>query len=75
MTIKAISARNQIKGRIRRISLGEVLSEVDVRTTGGATVTATLNTRSIRELGLNVGSRILVLIRESRVAIATSAEE
>lgn len=74
MVIKALSARNQIRGRIRRIHPGEILSNVDVDTPGGL-VTATLNTRSIRELGLHVGSRVLVLIRESRVALASPQQQ
>lgn len=71
MTIHAISSRNQIKGRIREIIVGDVLSEVDVETAGGV-LTATLNTRSINEMGFHVGSEVLVLIKEARVAIAAT---
>lgn len=70
MTIHAISLRNQFKGRIREIIIGDVVSEVDVETLAGI-ITATLNTRSINEMGFQVGSEVLVLLKETRVGIAT----
>lgn len=71
MAIRALSSRNQIKGRIQEIASGDVLSDVAVATAGGV-LTATLNTRSIKEMGLHVGSEVLVLIKESRVAVSTN---
>ena len=35
MTIKAINVRNQFKGSIKEIVLGDVLSEIDVQTASG----------------------------------------
>ena len=37
MTIKAINVRNQFKGHIKEIVLGDVLSEIDVQTASGIT--------------------------------------
>jgi molybdopterin-binding protein len=69
MTIKAINARNQFKGRIKGIVFGDVVSEVDIETQSG-TVTAVITTRSINELGLHVGSKTLALFKATEVALA-----
>ncbi|WP_295437307.1 molybdopterin-binding protein [uncultured Thiodictyon sp.] len=69
MSIAAVNARNQFRGRIREIVEGPVISEVDVQTDGGV-VTATITTRSIKHLGLAVGSEVLALIKSSDVLIA-----
>jgi len=69
MTIQAINARNQFRGRIKNIIFGDVVSEVDIDTPSG-TVTAVINTRSIHELGLHVGSKTLALFKATEVALA-----
>jgi molybdopterin-binding protein len=69
MAIHSINVRNQFKGRIKEILVGPVVSEVDVDTPGG-TVTAVITTRSINELGLQVGTEVLALIKATEVAIA-----
>ena len=43
MTIKAINVRNQFKGSIKEIVLGDVLSEIDVQTASGI-VTSVITT-------------------------------
>lgn len=70
MSIVAVNARNQFRGRIIEIVEGPVISEVDVQTDGGI-VTATITTRSIKHLKLAVGSQVLALIKSSDVVIAT----
>lgn len=69
MSISAINARNQFKGRIKEIILGPVVSEVDVETPHGI-VTSVITTRSIQELDLQVGSEVLALVKSTEVAIA-----
>jgi molybdopterin-binding protein len=58
MSIVAINARNQIKGKIKEIVPGPVLSEVDVETPVGI-ITSVITTRSIRDLELQMGSEVL----------------
>ena len=53
MTIKAINVRNQFKGTIKEIVIGDVLSEIDVQTAAGI-VTSVITTRSVRELELSL---------------------
>lgn len=69
MAIHAINVRNQFRGRIKEIVLGPVVSEVDVET-GVGIVTSVITTRSINELGLQVGSEVLTLVKATEVSIA-----
>lgn len=69
MAIHAINVRNQFRGRIKEIVLGPVVSEVDVET-GVGIVTSVITTRSINELGLQIGSEVLALVKATEVSIA-----
>ena len=69
MTIKEVNVRNQFKGRIKEIIDGPVVSEVDVETPAGI-VTAVITTRSIVDLGLQIGSEVLALVKSTDVSIA-----
>lgn len=70
MSIQAVNARNQFRGRVREIVRGDVVSEVDVDTPAGI-VTSVITTRSVDELGLKVGSDVVALVKSTEVAIAT----
>jgi len=69
MTIKAINVRNQFKGVIKEILLGEVVSEIDVQTASGI-VTSVITTRSVRDLELKVGSEVIAFVKSTEVSIA-----
>lgn len=69
MTIHAINVRNQFRGRIKEIVVGSVVSEVDIETAVGV-VTSVITTRSINELGLQVGTEVLALVKSTEVSIA-----
>src|SRR5690606_315335 len=69
MTIKAINVRNQFKGTIKEIVLGDVLSEIDVQTAAGI-VTSVITTRSVKELELGVGSEVIAFVKSTEVSIA-----
>jgi molybdopterin-binding protein len=69
MTIQAINVRNQFKGKIKTIIEGSVVSEVDVETPAGI-VTSVITTRSIRDLGLVIGSEVVALVKATEVSIA-----
>jgi len=70
MSIKAINARNQFRGRIVEIVVGSVVSEVDVQTPAGI-VTSVVTTRSLRDLGLQIGSEVIAVVKATDVALAT----
>ena len=69
MTIKAINVRNQFKGVIKEILLGEVVSEIDVQTASGI-VTSVITSRSVRDLELKVGSEVIAFVKSTEVSIA-----
>ncbi len=69
MALLAINVRNQLRGKIKNIVYGDVVSEVEVETSAG-TVTSVITTRSIRELALDKGSEVLALVKATDVALA-----
>lgn len=69
MTIKAINVRNQFKGVVKEIVLGEVVSKIDVQTASGI-VTSVITTRSVRDLELQVGSEVIAFVKSTEVSIA-----
>jgi molybdopterin-binding protein len=69
MTIKAINVRNQFKGTIKEIVLGQVVSEIDVQTASGI-VTSVITTRSVHDLDLKVGSEVIAFVKSTEVSIA-----
>ncbi len=71
MSILAVNARNQFRGRIKEIIEGPVVSEVDVETPSGLVVTSVITTRSVRELGLAPGRDVVALVKSTEVSIAT----
>lgn len=71
MTISAMNARNQFRGKITEIIDGPVLSEIDVLTPGGIIVTSVITTRSVKQLGLEVGKEVVALVKATEVSIAT----
>lgn len=70
MSIAAINARNQFRGKIKEIIHGPVVSEVDVETPAGITITAVITTRSVKDLQLEIGSEVLALVKATEVAVA-----
>ena len=71
MTITAINVRNQFRGTVKEIIEGPVVSEVDVVTPQGLVVTSVITTRSVKELGLEVGRDVVALVKSTEVSIAT----
>jgi molybdopterin-binding protein len=69
MSISAINARNQIKGIIKAIIVGDVVSEVELDTPAGV-VTSVITTSSLRHLSLEVGSEAIAVVKATEVAIA-----
>jgi molybdopterin-binding protein len=69
MTIQAINARNQFKGRVKEVIRGDVVSEVDVETPWGV-VTSVITTRSVDDLQLKPGSEVVALVKATEVSLA-----
>lgn len=69
MSIDKINARNQFKGKISNIILGDVVSEVDVETPAGI-VTSVITTRSVKDLELKIGTEVVALVKATEVSLA-----
>lgn len=69
MALLAVNVRNQLRGRVKAIVWGDVVSEVEVETSSGI-VTSVITTRSIKELALDIGSEVLALVKATDVSIA-----
>lgn len=69
MSIQAINARNQFRGKVKEIIEGPVVSEVDVDTPAGI-VTSVITTRSVKALGLEPGVDVIALVKSTEVSIA-----
>jgi molybdate transport system regulatory protein len=66
-----ISSCNILKGRICRITEGEVNCEVSLELPGGSTISATLSTSSKQSLDLKDGDEAWALFQESSVILGT----
>lgn len=66
-----ISARNVFKGKVLEIKEGPVNSQIRVDIGGGNTITSMITTDATRELGIEVGGEVHVVIKASEVMLAT----
>lgn len=64
-----LSARNQLKGVIKKIDEGAVNGIVVIDIGGGKTITSTISMNAIRELGLVVGKEAYAVIKATSVMV------
>ena len=64
-----ISARNQLKGIVKSVKLGEVMAEV-VITVGDAEVVSTITRGSAEALNLKAGDEVRAVIKATEVMVA-----
>jgi molybdopterin-binding protein len=67
-----ISARNQLKGTVRSVNHGEIMSEVVVDL-GGQEIVAAITKTSAEGLGLREGTEVTVIIKATEVMVATGS--
>ncbi|MDR3572787.1 MAG: TOBE domain-containing protein [Anaerolineaceae bacterium] len=65
-----ISARNIIKGKIKKINPGAVNSEVIIETSCGETVVSIITKSSVENLELKEGKEVYAVIKASDVMVA-----
>jgi molybdopterin-binding protein len=63
-----ISARNQLKGKVKQVTLGAVMSEVVVDI-GGQEVVSMISKASVERLGLKPGDPVVAIIKATEVMI------
>lgn len=68
--VMKISARNLIKGKVKRIVHGAVNSEVFVEIQGGNELVSIITKASAENLGLKEGKDVYAVIKASNVMIA-----
>ena len=66
-----LSARNQLKGRVKSIEHGAVNSEVALELADGTVIVSIITRTSAESLGLQPGSEAYAVIKASHVMIAT----
>jgi molybdopterin-binding protein len=64
-----LSARNQFKGTIRSIKLGNVMAEVVVAV-GGLELVSAITRGSAEQLNLKVGDEVTAVIKSTEVMVA-----
>ncbi|WP_375487232.1 molybdopterin-binding protein [uncultured Mycobacterium sp.] len=65
-----LSTRNQLKGTITEVDLGNVMAIVKVRLDGGdQVVTSSVTKDAVQDLGLEVGQPAIVFIKSTEVTI------
>jgi molybdopterin-binding protein len=63
-----ISARNQLKGKVKQVTPGAVMSEVVVDI-GGQEVVSMISKASVERLGLEPGGSVVAIIKATDVMI------
>jgi molybdopterin-binding protein len=65
-----ISARNVLKGKVKKIIPGAVNSEIIIEIAGGAEVVSMITRESVDSLGLKEGKEVYAVIKASNVVVA-----
>jgi len=65
-----VSARNLLKGKIKKVEIGAVNAEVTIEIAPGVAVTSIITKSSAENLGIKEGSDAYALIKSSDVMIA-----
>jgi len=66
-----LSARNVLKGTVKKVTLGAVNAEVVIELPGGVQVVSIITNESAKSLGLEAGKPAYAVIKASNVMVAT----
>jgi molybdopterin-binding protein len=64
-----ISARNILKGKVKKVTSGAVNTEVIISLPGGAEVVSIITKESANSLGLKRGKQVYAIIKASNVMV------
>jgi len=67
-----LSARNQFKGRVKSVQLGNVMAEV-VIDVGTMELVSVITRESAEKMGLKAGMSVTAVIKSTEVMVATDA--
>ncbi len=65
-----LSARNLLKGKVTKITLGAVNAEVEMELEGGQVIVSIITINSVKRLDLKVGKETYAMIKASSVMLA-----
>jgi molybdopterin-binding protein len=64
-----VSARNQLKGKIKEIKRGSVNAEVIIEVSEGVELTSIITLESLHSLGLEIGHTAYAVIKASNIMV------
>jgi len=64
-----ISARNVLKGKVKKVNHGAVNSEIIIELPGGIEIVSIITKSSAEKLGLKAGKEVSAIIKASNVMI------
>lgn len=65
-----VSARNQLKGKVKSVKHGPVSTEVVISVANGVEITSVITETAAKELELKTGSAVYAVIKASNVILA-----
>ena len=66
-----ISARNVLKGKVKKVTHGAVNSEITVELPGGIEIVSVITKESAEIMGLKPGSQVKAMIKATSVMVVT----
>lgn len=69
-----ISARNQLKGKIKAVKPGSVMAEIVVGLPDGQEIVSAITLTSAQNLNLQVGDDVVAIIKSTDVMILSPAD-
>lgn len=63
-----LSARNQLRGTVRDVKLGNIMAEVTVDV-GGQEIVSAITRGSVERLGIQAGDEVTVIIKATEVLL------
>ena len=64
-----LSARNQLKGKVKKVTHGSVNSEVVIELPGGSELVSIITKESAQSLDLKTGKEVIAIIKASNVMV------
>ncbi len=68
-----ISARNQLKGTVKSVMLGNVMAEVVIVLSSGEEIVSAITRTSAENLDLNEGDQMVAIIKSTEVIIGKNS--
>ncbi len=65
------SARNQFIGKVEQVLIGAVNAEIYLILKGGETIVASVTKESVANLGIEVGSEVVALVKAPQIVVVT----